>query len=182
MLKTRNRNRRLPVVEALESLVPLSGAMGVAAAGAQVRAVHTAQALPLVLSGSEVGKYQVTNGDPNVSAEFRLIANGRVSPLGPGKSGLTAVIQTPPFVGPRFSATGSATFYNLRGSVHMTYVGPIGPSPAPLPSVLFYTIVGGTGKYTGASGSGTIGVSTKVITNSNLVGEMTFVFQGTPGG
>jgi hypothetical protein len=155
--------------------------MGVAAAGSEVRAVHAAQALPLVLSGSEVGKYLVTSGNPNTGAEFRDIANGRVSPL--GKAGLTAVIQTPTVVGPAFSATGSATFYNRKGSVHMTYMGPVGPSPAPLPSILFYKIVSGTGAYQGATGSGTIGVSTMVITNStNLVGEMTFVFQGNPAG
>jgi hypothetical protein len=158
--------------------------MGVAAAGSEVRAIHTAQALPLVLNGSVVGKYLVTSGNPNISAEFRLIANGRVSPL--GKVGLTAVIQTQPFVGPNSSATGSATFFNRRGSVHLTYVGPVGPSPAPLPSMLFYTIVSGTGAYQGTTGSGTIGVSTKVITNlepsANLVGEMTFVFQGNPTG
>jgi hypothetical protein len=137
----------------------------------------------LVLNGSEVGKYLVTSGNPNTGAEFRDIANGKIPALGPGKSGLTAVIQTPTFVGPSFSATGSATFYNPRGSVHLTYVGPIGPSPAPLPSVLAYTIVSGTGKYQGATGSGLIGVSTKVITNStNLVGEMTLVFQGNPAG
>jgi hypothetical protein len=168
-------------VQALEALVPLSGAMGTTGAAvvtAEGRAVHVAQALPLVLTGTIVGKYTVSDGNPDTGATFRLLANGRVSPL--GKSGLTALIQTPINVG-NFSATGSATLFKPRGSVKMTYVGPIGPSPAPLPATLSYTITGGTGAYRNATGAGSIAVSTAPVTNlTNLVGEMTFIFHGVP--
>jgi hypothetical protein len=155
------------------------GTTGAAVVTAAGRAIHVAQALPLVLNGTTIGKYTVPNGNPNISAEFRLLANGRLSPL--GKTGVTAVIQTPPYVGPAYSATGSATLFTPRGSVKMTYVGPIGPSPAPLPATLSYTITGGTGAYRNATGAGVIGVSTAPVTSStNLVGEMTFVFHGAP--
>jgi hypothetical protein len=164
------------------------GTTGAAVVTAEGRAIHVAQALPLVLNGTIIGKYTVSNGNPDTGATFRLLANGRVSPL--GKIGVTALIQTPVNVG-TFSATGSATLFTLRqgpgvvvlsrGSVKMTYVGPTGPSPAPLPATLSYTITGGTGAYRNATGAGRIAVSTAPVTSlTNLVGEMTFVFQGAP--
>jgi hypothetical protein len=157
-------------VEALESLVALSGlaaANGGAVAVPEVRTISAAQAI--VLQGTIRGGYFVSSGIPDTGSTYRIGAAGRLSPV--GQTGDTATIHTTGFIATGM-ATGSMTIAAPRGNLNLNLTGPVQKGFSPLPSTFTYTISGGTRTYQKATGSGTIAVtlnSSAVSTNFGLI-------------
>jgi hypothetical protein len=171
-------------VEALESVVALSGLAGAQAGpltSSEVRAIAPAQAPEVVLLGTIRGGYFSSSRIPDTGATYRIGAVGRLSPV--GQTGDTAVIQTTGFIATGM-ARGSMRIAAPRGALRLSLVGPVQSGFAPLPPAFTYTITGGTGIYRTATGSGTITVTLNSSAISNNFGLITLGFRPgtTPGG
>jgi hypothetical protein len=176
--RNQERNRRRPEVEALESIVPLSGMSGMMGGGGvlvapEVRAVHRAQGVTLALQGTVRGGYFVPFGVPDTGKTYHIGVAGGINPL--GSTGDTATIHTPGFIAHGMAA-GMMRIAAPRGVVRLELVGPVQPGFAALPSMVSYTIVGGTGAYTGATGAGTIALTLNPSVASNNLGLITMTF------
>ena len=149
-MKRTRRSR--PVVEALEGKKLLS-AVGVPAPHATALVASKASQRHLLLVGTIQGTWSRTLTNPDIGGAQTLQGTGKVRPLGAVDA--SGTLHTPGFVA-RGNTTGSLTLEDNRGSVTLHLVGTMtrpgfsGPATA-----LRYTIVDGTGRYAGASGSGT---------------------------
>jgi hypothetical protein len=131
----RNRFRRRPELEALETMVLLSAGPG--AEGAGTAAMTDAV---LNMSGTAEGTYKTArSGEPTTFSE-----QGDVSPLGKVKikGSIDYLLATPAGTVTISSAKGK------RGTITASVVtgGPYSP--------IYYTITGATGVYAGDTGSG----------------------------
>ena len=114
------------------------------------------QGLGQVLSGQVSGTWTTQPGLPDTGTEQTLTGAGTVQPLGPVQA--TGTLHTPGFI-LRGETTGTLTLSNANGSVTLRLVGPPQPGFSGPPPTFTYTVVGGTGAYAGASGTGTVAFS-----------------------
>jgi hypothetical protein len=167
-------------VEALESLLPLSGAAGAlhgAVAVRQVTPMVTGLGQAISLQGTVRGGYFVSFGVPDVGSTYRIGTVGRLTPL--GQTSEAAQVHTTGFIATG-TATGTMTIRGSRGSLALKLVGPVQPGFSPLPSTLSYTINGGSRAYQHASGSGTIAVTLNQGFGSSNFGLISLTFHGSP--
>jgi hypothetical protein len=167
-------------VEALESLVPLSGAAGTlhgAVAVGQVTRSVSSPGQAIALQGTVRGGYFASIGIPDTGTTYRIGTVGRIAPI--GQTSETAQVHTTGFIASG-TATGTMTISASRGSLNLKLTGPVQPAFAPLPSTLSYTITGGTRAYKNASGSGTIAVTLNQSFGSSNFGLITLSFHGNP--
>ena len=161
---TRVRRWR-PEVELLEGRTVLSAVHGLAPAvpvllahhAPHRRAHHHAVAIPapkqsLALSGDVSGTWTTQPTLRDTGGVQTLTGGGTVQPLGPVQA--SGTLHTPGFIA-QGRTTGRMTLSNASGSVTLRLVGPPQPSFSGPPGSFRYTIVRGTGLYTGASGTGT---------------------------
>jgi hypothetical protein len=149
MNKTRNWR---PEVEALEERTVLSTGLRLAPV-ALSPAVHQELTVRqvLALDGSVSGTWHKRFTLPDTGGDQVLKGAGVVAPLGHVR--MHGELHTPGFV-LRGHTVGTITLTNAKGSVTVGLVGPSQPGFSGPPSSFRYTIVGGTGQYAGASGSG----------------------------
>jgi hypothetical protein len=161
-----------PEVEGLEARTLLSAGLGRAAVTLapvghhahhhRHHRTHQAPGAPspgdpqqgLALSGQISGAWLERPTLPDVGGAQTLTGTGTVGPL--GTVTLSGELHTPGFIA-QGEATGTLTLSNADGSVTLRLVGPPQSGFSPPPATFQYTITGGTGKYAGASGQGTVG-------------------------
>ena len=172
-----DRHRHRPQVEALEALVPLSGAAGVhsAAAVAALAPIVQRQGQTTVLQGTVRGAYVLNNLNPDTGTTYHIGVAGRINPL--GETGDSGSIQTTGLIASG-NARGTMTIAAPKGSLKLTLTGPVQPGLSTLPSTVSYTITGGTRSYRTATGGGTIAVTLSSSVFSNSFGLVTLRFQG----
>jgi hypothetical protein len=168
-------------VEALESLVPLSGGAGTIPGAVAGRPLSTEVRLPFAtpisLNGTVRGAYFVSLGNPDTGSTYQIGAAGRISPL--GQTGETARIRTTGFIASGM-ATGTMSIAAPRGTLTLRLTGPVQPGFAPLPGTLSYTITGGTRAYRNVTGAGSIDVTINSSVDSSNFGLITLSFHGRP--
>ena len=158
-MRSLDRHRYRPQVEALESWVPLSGAGGAlhgAIGVAAVAPIAKRQVPALVLSGTLHGGYVFNHLNPDTGGTYSFGVEGKITPL--GQTGDSGRIQTTGFIATG-KATGTLTIAVPRGTLKLQLTGPVQGGLAALPSTLSYTITSGTHSYRGATGSGSIVVT-----------------------
>jgi hypothetical protein len=176
-MTNRNRHRHRPQVEALESLVPLSGGLGAGQGGAVAAAIAPIvkrQGSALALSGTVQGGYLVTSPIPDVGRTYQIGVAGRVSPL--GQTGDSATIHTTGFIASGM-ATGTMTISAPRGTLKLQLTGPVQPGFASLPGTMSYTITSGKGAYKNATGSGSIAITLNSSVLTDRFGLITMKFR-----
>jgi hypothetical protein len=181
-MRNKNRHRRRPEVEALEALVPLSGASaGMHGAAVAVQDVSTRLTLPfatpIVLQGTVRGAFVVTRGNPDTGATYQVVTAGRITPL--GQTAGTARVQTTGFI-LLGTATGTMTINAPRGSLRLNLTGPLQPGFSQPPSTVSFTITGGTRSFRNVVGTGTIDVALNSSIASGRSGTITLTFHGVP--
>jgi hypothetical protein len=113
------------------------------------------------LSGAISGKYSLAPTAVTVGATYVFNGTGAVSPLGPVSGQGHATL---PPLGATGNPTGTLTLTSIgataaaSGSVTLALTAPTQSSSGPFPTILTYTIIGGTGIFAGATGAGTIDV------------------------
>jgi hypothetical protein len=162
-----------PTVEALEARTLLSAGLGhpaltlapVVHHGQHHRhrhhRAHHAPGAPLpgdpqqalALGGQVNGAWLKQPTLPDVGGDQTLTGTGTVGPL--GTVTLSGELHTPGFIA-QGTTTGTVTLSNADGSVTLRLVGPPQPGFSPPPATFHYTITGGTDKFAGASGQGTV--------------------------
>jgi len=158
-MRSLDRHRYRPQVEALESWVPLSGAGGAihgALGVAALAPIAKSQAKALVLSGTLHGAYVFNHLNPDTGGTYQFGVEGNITPL--GQTGDSGRIQTTGFIATG-RATGTLTIAAPKGSLKLQLTGPVQGGFGALPSALSYTITSGTRSYRGATGSGSMVVT-----------------------
>jgi hypothetical protein len=143
-----------PEVEALEERTVLSAGLPltpVALAPVAHHSLHTRHFL--ALDGSVSGTWQRRFTIPDTGGDQVLMGSGGIAPL--GQVQVRGELHTPGFV-LHGRTVGTVTLTNAKGSVTVRLIGPLQPGFSPPPSTFHYTLVGGTGRYAGASGSGRV--------------------------
>jgi hypothetical protein len=141
-----------PEVESLEERTVLSAGLRLAPVALAPAAHHGHHARHvLALDGSVSGTWQKRFTLPDTGGDQVLTGSGAVAPLGPVR--MSGELHTPGFIS-QGNTRGMVTLTNAKGSVTVQLVGPPQPGFSGPPSMFRYTIVGGTGRYAGASGSG----------------------------
>jgi hypothetical protein len=141
-----------PEVEALEERTVLSAGLRLAPVAPSPVAHsghHNRQVL--ALDGSVSGTWQKRFTLPDTGGDQALTGGGKVAPLGQVR--MRGELHTPGFIA-QGQTVGTITLTNAKGSVTVQLVGPPQPGFSGPPSMFHYTILGGTGQYAGASGSG----------------------------
>jgi hypothetical protein len=107
--------------------------------------------MPLVLAGSLQGRYSFGTTVPDAGDTYTLSGSGRVGPL--GKVTFSAEFGTPGFIASGHT-TGTLTLASPRGTITLGLLGPTQPGFSAPPTSFTYTIIGGTGAFAHAHGSG----------------------------
>lgn len=131
------------------AVVALFGGLVVPGAGASSHSATTTVLLKGIVKGTEVRRMS----PPDTGATYRWSGAGSVSSLGivKGKGtnrGVGFIRQGNP--------SGTMTLTGAHGSVTLTVTYDQTAGFAPLPAHGTYTITGGTGRYAGAQGSGSV--------------------------
>ena len=175
-MRSFDRHRHRPQVEALESWVPLSsagGAMHGALAVTALAPIAERQANAIVLNGTLHGGYVFNHLNPDTGGTYQFGVEGKVTPL--GQTGDSGRVQTTGFIASGM-ATGTMTISAPRGSLKLQLTGPVQGGFAALPATLSYTITGGTHSYRGATGSGSMVVTLNSSLLSNSFGLISLRF------
>jgi hypothetical protein len=143
---------------------------------AAVAPIAARQGPVLALSGTVRGGYTISGLIPDVGKSYQFGVAGRISPL--GQTGDNGQIHTTGFISSGM-ATGTMTIGAPHGTIKLQLTGPTQPGFAPLPSTMAYTINGGTGLYTKATGSGTIDIMLTSNVFSYGFGLMTISFHAS---
>jgi hypothetical protein len=142
-----------PQIEDLEAKMLLNGSMPTAPSHAASLVSPMATRQHLLLNGTITGTLMPQFMIPDIGTTFNLNGTGRIGPLGMvnahGSFHATGFI----FHG---HATGDLTLSNGAGSVKLHLEGPTQPGFSPLPNSFQFTIESGTGRFGGATGSGTV--------------------------
>jgi hypothetical protein len=104
-----------------------------------------------MLNGHFSGTFQAYSF-PDAGKTYYLSGQGYVRPLGATSltgnvSSLGNILQG--------QAGGTVTLTNTDGSITIQLTGPVQPGLSPLPRKFAYQVVGGTGTFAGATGTGT---------------------------
>jgi len=145
-----------PFLECCESRALLSG--GLVSATAAPRLVTQPIMLIVPLDGTFRGHYHQPAGIPDVGSTFDFTGSGHVNKV--GHTFVTGHIQTIGLI-----ATGEAqgTLYlaGVHDTITLSLTGPEQhDGPQGLPDYFTFTIIGGTGKYTNATDTGTASLVT----------------------
>ena len=118
----------------------------------------TPSAAPSVLSQhfKLSGHYSLGHGVPDVGATYAFTGAGKSASLGPVD--MTGSIQLPGFIATG-QATGQLTLSSARGTLTLTVSGSSQKGFGTMPRALTYSISGGTGAYSTATGTGQITVT-----------------------
>ena len=145
----RTQRPRRPHVETLEGKALLSAAPipGVGTASAVVAGHHVA------LQGKITGTITKVPSNPDAGQLYDLGGKGTVLPLGTAHLGKGSQLRATGFIA-HGRSEGTLTLVGKGGSVTLKLVGPLQPGFSKLPTEYTFTIVGGTGKYRGATGTG----------------------------
>jgi hypothetical protein len=119
------------------------------------------------LTGKIAGHYTAAPTAADLGALYLFTGTGAVADMGPvaakGSLNLPGFISVGHAMGTltltTISATTGSTSPVAGGSVTLKLTGPAEAGFGPIPSMLTYTVIGGTGRFAGASGSGTIAVT-----------------------
>ena len=154
-MKSSRKRKSRPVVESLESIAPPTSGLGGVAAPATIVAA-TSQGPHLTLSGTIHGTYLPAPTIPDIGGRLVLNGSGTLKNLPAFK--VTGLLHTTGFI-----ATGHATatliLTNGKGTIDVSLTGPLQHGFSPPPSSFTYLITGGTGKYVGAHGTGSVSYS-----------------------
>jgi hypothetical protein len=172
-------------VESLESVTLLSGlalpgAVAPAAVGPMLQA--PAPSATLDISGTQRGFYAAYRANPDAGTSYSLFGYGRLGAIGIAYG--VGHVTTPGFIATG-RATGTFTLYAAGGTVDLSVTSRPLPGFSTLPSLLIYTITGGTGAYSHAKGYGTIDVTLRPLSPAGAPpnyssGALTLAFHSTP--
>jgi len=149
----RTHRPRRPVVESLEGKTLLSAAP----LSAELRGPALVAGTHLALQGTIKGTITQDPSNPDAGRQYDLGGKGPVVPLGPTHLGPASQLHSVGFLA-RGRSEGRLTLIDQGGSVTLKLVGPLQPGFSKLPDHYTFTIVSGTGKYRGATGTGTAGL------------------------
>jgi hypothetical protein len=113
------------------------------------------------LTGKISGKYVAVPTAADLGALYQLTGVGSAGEMGPVAA--KGSLSLPGFV-TTGRATGTLTLSSISttplagGTVTLKLTGPLEPGFGPVPATMTYTVTGGTGQFTGATGAGTVGV------------------------
>jgi hypothetical protein len=155
--RPRKRAPRLLEVESLDERALPTPGLGVTPPEPGVPALvarhgHRAAHPHGVLRGRIQGTWVNRPTLPDTGSIQLLTGSGTVAPLGSATA--QGNLHTPGFV-LRGRTEGMLTLSGPRGSITVRLVGPEQRGFSPPPSTFHYRIIGGTGRFAGASGSGT---------------------------
>ncbi|GAC1449035.1 MAG: hypothetical protein NVSMB9_32740 [Isosphaeraceae bacterium] len=155
----RNLRKRPLQVESLESLTLLSGFA--ARAGIHPPAIVMEASAPQAIRAINLvatarGFYSSERKNPDTGTSYGLFAFGRAVGFGPLFIG--GNLRTPGFI-QQGHVTGTIHVSSFRGTVDLDVTGPQVPGFSQLPSTLTFKASHGTGRFVGASGTGTIDVT-----------------------
>jgi hypothetical protein len=140
-----------PAVEAIEARLLPGGAAASLPAG-RVAIEVASRHLKLKLSGTLSGTWSRVFTNPDVGGEQALQGTGKIKPLGQVRA--SGTLHTPGFIAQGFT-TASLVLTSPHGTVTLSLMGTMSQPGFSSPATsLSYTIVKGTGRYAGASGSG----------------------------
>lgn len=129
----------------------MTALIGVTGITAQARTSKHTSGKAVQLVGKLMGVPARQTSLPDTGSEYRLSGNGDVQPL--GSVTLTGDLHTPPVITPG-RTTGTLKLTGPQGSLSLTLSGSGHDGFSTASSSLTFTITGGTGRYTGAHGSG----------------------------
>ena len=152
----REAKRYQPQIEDLESLTLLSGGFaGMHGPAASIATLAIAERRQvdafLHLNGTLAGTYQVVSGMSDVGHIYTLAGDGFINPLGQAHG--TGDFNQLGFVA-RGRAHGQIALTTSRGSLTLTFKGPLQKGFAPLPYVFLFKITSGSGAYPRDRGHG----------------------------
>ena len=153
---TKNRWRRRPQLEGLESKLFLSG---IAAPTPHPAALHTqahlARPKAHPTAAPVQGFYFSTQANPDTGTIYHFFANGKVLPF--NFTFITGTVQTPGNIA-NGTATGNLHLAARGGAVSLALTQTPGSSTDPTtgPLQFQFTLAQGTGKYQNVTGTGTV--------------------------
>jgi hypothetical protein len=163
-------DRALPSALSISSLpiaVPTTAALGKPAAKP---ASH-----PVRLAGWISGTWTLQPTLPDTGTVQKMRASASFSGLGVAQ--VSGTLTTPGFVALGGSAQATLQITTARGSVTIQLTGPVPhPSPGGSPTTWHFTIVGGTGAYAGASGSGSTTLREKPAAHPTTAASFSLLF------
>jgi hypothetical protein len=170
----RKKWRSRPILESLDGRLLLSGyssSVPILRTATSVSILRTATVtivapLQVALQGSITGKLRSNISNPDAGHSYRVNATGAVQPV--GTVGATGSLQSPGFIATGVS-TGSIKLTSRHGLLRLGLTGDPQAGFSTLPSTFHYTIMGGTGRFKGATGTGTAAL-TMQSTNSTPTG------------
>jgi hypothetical protein len=150
--------RRLRWSRALSGLALLAGITFLAMQHGTPAAARPATNHTVALNGTANGRYLLAPSNPDVGAVYVIAASGKIAPM--GQTAVNGSIRTPGFVA-QGTATGHLTLSSAQGKVMVDLQGPVQAGFSPPPAQFQYTVVGGTGAFLHATGSGTLDLQLK---------------------
>ena len=192
----RDRWRRRPQLESLESMTLLSSATTIAHAAAhRVVAPMTSPAPKLpspglaLLNGTAHGTFFAHGPSPTSGTIYSLFASGKVAPV--GSTLLVGGFQTRGVIASDRSS-GTIVFEAPRGNLFLRLFatpGPTASAPAASQYHFTYQVATGSGAFKNVSGSGTVEITLQPInrnihgqpvSNPGFFGNSTLTFQSNP--
>lgn len=192
----RDRWRRRPQLETLESMTLLSSASAMAHSAAHrvvAPTISPAPKLPspglALLNGTAHGTFFAHGPSPTSGTIYSLFASGKVAPV--GSTLLVGGFQTRGVIASDRSS-GTIVFEAPQGNLFLRLFATPGPTAsAPTASQYHFTYQGatGSGAYKNVSGSGTVEITLQPInrnihgqpvSNPGFFGNSTLTFQSNP--
>lgn len=153
----RRRVNRPLQVETLESVTLLSGlTTGLMAPPALIQSQAIHATVSIGLSGTTRGSFTYYRANPDTGTQYNLYTGGVLAGLG-GVSAVGTVRSLGNVA--QGQAQGHLTIYTGRGAIYVYLAGPVQSGHSPLPTMFYYGITGGTGKWAGATGFGTVNLA-----------------------
>jgi len=174
------RHALRPFLECCESRALLSGGLISATAAPLVETQPIMLIVPL--DGTFRGRYHQHNANPDVGSTFDFTGSGHVNKV--GHTFVTGHIQSIGLIATG-QAHGTLFLAGVHGTITLSLTGPVQHNgPKGLPDYFTFTIVGGTGKYTNATDTGTASLVTipgHSTSHPNAGGHGTFTLVLTSG-